>query len=731
MTKELQNFDLERIIFRSSKWLILCLISLVIFHAPIFCEEASPPEQVEITELSSDWWEAFDSDKGEELHKRIAGLLESVQSAVTGLSDGNKKRGEELLKSISFNFQDYEKIKNQPLPAPSPTPAIAASYTIEKLIDLNNQLQKKSIDLQAKSEARAGLQQQLSLLQSKLDTVRQKFEGAEVRSEDKILLALEKISLRAAKAVAKAKFDISSKSLVAETQRLNELQEEITAAKNRLVSTPNEVSQLQQEINPAKAVWEESRRQREAKGTEVARLYVEDSTEETKTQNQKFTLQFIEYSLKEVQAYNNFIKAELLYNLAYLLTQPSEINPDTLNKSMKDWRSLVTSFQSNTNKWFTQSEQIVRRSAELMSLGDTEGGEKFAQKKIALQNNVDLGQKNLSSIQGLKKEIDESVFLLDVVNAKSAAIEGGRAKWLRGIGDFFGDTITFIKEKLGQSLFEIRDHPVTILGVFQFFLIMFAAWWISTILTRTIDQFAKIRKGFRKAVVYRLNRLLHYIILVVGLLVALTSIGFDFSNLIIIAGALGVGLGFGLQTIFNNFISGIIILFQSHLRVGDYVELDENTRGEIREINVRSTLIMTNDGLEVVIPNSQMLSNKIINWTLRDPYRRVFVPFSVAYGSDIDQVAKVIIEMAKEQTSTLQKIGVPEPRVYLSKFGDNSLEMELVVWVSEKWTRRMRLTKSNYLWGIEKTLKKYGFVIPFPQRDIHIIGEEKGKKKSS
>ncbi|MFQ5730086.1 MAG: mechanosensitive ion channel family protein, partial [Waddliaceae bacterium] len=401
-----------------------------------------------------------------------------------------------------------------------------------------------------------------------------------------------------------------------------------------------------------------------------------------------------------------------------------------LNQSIKTWNTQLANFTQSLQEWFEQSGRIVQRSAELISLGDQEKEKPIYPRSEILQKNIELGQKNLLIIQGLGKEIDESLFLLGVVNEKSAALQGKGVQWLRIAGNFFYDALAGIKEKLGKTLFYIRNQPVTILSLFQFFLIVFVSWWISKILTRTINKIVRRRKGVRKAVIYRLNRLLHYVILVVGLLIALTMIGFDFSNLIIIAGALGVGLGFGLQSIFNNFISGIIILFQSHIKVGDYVELDNGIRGEIREINVRSTVISTNDGIEVLVPNSEMLSNRIINWTLRDPYRRVHVPFSVAYGSDIDEVARVIIEATNKVPSTLQKIGVPEPRVFLSKFGDNSLEMELVVWVNEKWTRRSNKTLSHYLWAIEKALRKHGFVIPFPQRDLHIIGAAKKKGKS-
>ena len=205
-------------------------------------------------------------------------------------------------------------------------------------------------------------------------------------------------------------------------------------------------------------------------------------------------------------------------------------------------------------------------------------------------------------------------------------------------------------------------------------------------------------------------------------------IGFDFSSLVLIAGALGVGLGFGMQNIFNNFISGIIILFQSHLKVGDYIELDPTDadtglRGEIREINVRSTVVATNDGTEVIVPNSEMVSNRIVNWTLRDPYRRIHIPFSIAYGTDIEKVTQIVVEAAKKVPSTLKRIGVREPQIFMMSLSDHGIEMELVVWLDEKWTRRNRNTRSQYLFAIEKTFRENGIKIPPQRRDIRLREE--------
>jgi small-conductance mechanosensitive channel len=201
---------------------------------------------------------------------------------------------------------------------------------------------------------------------------------------------------------------------------------------------------------------------------------------------------------------------------------------------------------------------------------------------------------------------------------------------------------------------------------------------------------------------------------------ALSSIGLNFRNLALVAGALSVGIGFGLQSIVNNFVSGLIILFEHSLRVGDYIELDTGLTGTVKAINVRSTLINTNDNIDIVVPNSEFVSTRLTNWTLGERILRVRIPFGVAYGSDKDLVKKAALEAAAEVSYTLTHMKGREPDVWLVEYGDNSLNFLLLVWVNRQGARRPTRTRSTYLWALETKLTEYGIEIPFPQRDLHL-----------
>jgi small-conductance mechanosensitive channel len=221
--------------------------------------------------------------------------------------------------------------------------------------------------------------------------------------------------------------------------------------------------------------------------------------------------------------------------------------------------------------------------------------------------------------------------------------------------------------------------------------------------------------------VYTIGRLSHYLIIFVGLMIGLSSVGVDFTNFALVAGALSIGIGFGLQSIVNNFVSGIIILFERSLKVGDYVELGTGVSGVVREINVRSTRINTNENVDVIVPNSNFISSDVINWTLQEHFVRFHVPFGVAYGVDKEHVREVVLEAAKRLPFGLTGVSGKDADVWLVKYGENRMEMELVVWVSASAVKRPATVKAKYLWAIDTALQRNDIPVPLPQRDLHLV----------
>ena len=170
----------------------------------------------------------------------------------------------------------------------------------------------------------------------------------------------------------------------------------------------------------------------------------------------------------------------------------------------------------------------------------------------------------------------------------------------------------------------------------------------------------------------------------------------------------------------SNFVAGLIILFEKSLKVGDFVELESGVTGEVKEINMRSTLVTTNDNVDIVVPNSEFVNGRVTNWTMREAYRRVRVPFGVAYGTDKDLVKKAALEAASLVSFTLTAHGPREPQVWFVEFGDSSLNFELVVWLQPDAVKRPAAVHAKYLWAIDDKLREYKIEVPFPQRDLHL-----------
>jgi small-conductance mechanosensitive channel len=267
----------------------------------------------------------------------------------------------------------------------------------------------------------------------------------------------------------------------------------------------------------------------------------------------------------------------------------------------------------------------------------------------------------------------------------------------------------------GFEIGAIRIVPLQLgIGLLSFALFLAAMRWLKREVLPGWVARTRLDRGGREAVV----TLTGYVGIILATLVGLSLAGFSLTNLAIVAGALSVGIGFGLQNIVNNFVSGIILLFERPIRTGDWV-VAGNVEGYVRRISIRSTLIETFDRADVIVPNSALISNNVTNWMLRDTWGRLTVPIGVAYGSDVDRVTEVLLNVAREHPLVMvDDKRVSPPLVLFRNFGDSSLNFELRCFIREIQKRLVTLSELNY--AIEKKLRQAGIEIPFPQRDIHL-----------
>jgi len=227
--------------------------------------------------------------------------------------------------------------------------------------------------------------------------------------------------------------------------------------------------------------------------------------------------------------------------------------------------------------------------------------------------------------------------------------------------------------------------------------------------------------------IYIFEKLTTYGLVVFGVIAAFSTLGLDLSSFTLFAGALGVGLGFGMQGIVKEFISGLILLFDKLIRIGDYIELQTGERGVVAEIGPRATRIRNNDDLDVLIPNSRLIEAPVTNWTHQNGARRMHIPFRVAYGVDKEAVRAAVLRAAHAVPFTMKDTSARKTQVWLIGFGDSGLSFELVVWPAVEAVKRPNATHAAYTWAIEDALRAGGFEVPLPQREMRVrsvFGEE-------
>jgi small-conductance mechanosensitive channel len=277
-----------------------------------------------------------------------------------------------------------------------------------------------------------------------------------------------------------------------------------------------------------------------------------------------------------------------------------------------------------------------------------------------------------------------------------------------------------LNEILGFRLIDASGIQVTVGTLLAGILILVAVWVLTRIVGRAFLRYGARNQSTHHALAYTASRITNYLLLIVGVLVALAVAGVPMSKFGLFVGALGVGLGFGLQTIFNNFVSGLIILFERNLKVGDFVELASGVHGTVRDIQIRATRITTNDNIDILVPNSEFVSAQLVNWTLREASRRLHVPFKVAYGTDKAMVQKAGLEAAAAVPFTQSLDGLRAPQVWLMAFDEYSMSFALVVWLTADATKRVRGVLAAYNWALHDALEKYGIEIPVPQREVRV-----------
>jgi small-conductance mechanosensitive channel len=273
-----------------------------------------------------------------------------------------------------------------------------------------------------------------------------------------------------------------------------------------------------------------------------------------------------------------------------------------------------------------------------------------------------------------------------------------------------GSAILGVSLKRGSISISIED-------ILAFGLTVLAAYLLSAFIRFILREEVYPRRGVPRGLSYAYSRLIHYIILAVGFLVGLGVLGMDLTRVTVMAGAFGVGIGFGLQNVVNNFVCGLILLFERPVHMGDIIEVGD-LQGEVRRIGIRASTVRTYQGADIIVPNAQFITASVTNWTFSDQLRRIDLPVGVNYGAAPQAVIEVLEKTAQAHAAVLKN---PPPQGLFMGYGDSSINFELRAWtaMSGNWA----VIRSELASAVYDAVYSAGMSFPFPQREVRVLGD--------
>lgn len=671
-----------------------------------------PPNPLSLT---TDFFTYFETDDKEALNTRIKKTIEAIGALHESILENSQRETLMVVNKIALNLEALARLKEEKEGKVRPR-LYRTSYTFEDIETLLNNDAKttdREINLLKEKSSLTSLRKKI---ERHIDSQMAAYLKMGENTQEKLILGLQIFAHTASLAVMKEKERVLNEKIEADLKKTEEFKREKIFAFEHLENPPGLLTGLKKEIESQNELL---------KMRELGSLHAELSAttlfgDSDKEQSEGYlSIQKAIHAEAEVALLNLKI-LELLAKKQIVLEVTGDNSPIDMDEIIA-WKRQMEEIASEKELWNAKTEVELERVGRLgFALDDQSikaSSNPLATLAIARYHEV---QESLNLIAALDKK-------LMFVNALTDYADKHLKKNLTPIEAIAGNTkrafddcCSTVDGWLHLSLFKIASVPITLMSLLEALMILGGAYFISWFLRAMIRRLIKDKSSFSHSNLFIVDRLLHYLILTVGLAFALLSAGLEISSIFWVLGALSVGIGFGLQTIVNNFASSLILLFSRSIKVQDYIQLESGEYGQVIDISVQSTIVRTSEGIEIVIPNSQLISAKFMNWTMNDPYKRLHVPFNVAYGTDKELVEKAAIEAALKVPATINNHPHLEgPSASLKAFGASSLDFELDVWVNLfSGKGEHGSLQSSYLWELETALNKHGITIPFPQCDV-------------
>lgn len=478
------------------------------------------------------------------------------------------------------------------------------------------------------------------------------------------------------------------------------------------------------------------------------RKSIERITEDEKPKLLSYQLQFAYYKLQQKNIESKIVllknhHEEIINSLIKSLSSLTCKNTQSFNKTLAQYNEAIDevvkekiSQQLLLEKALMEGDAKVELITEKIETANKKHQE-IVTKKIQIQNQQSICMIKEKNSKGFYKSIkDAELIASTITTSENKIIYLEQINIIKEISKvkfgatklFFGDTFQETKkmlvtfhEFLVSPLFIFNERPISLWSLFKAMILILFGFLLGSLYKRWIVNMSRRWTELSMMSIRLASNIGYYLIVFIFFIIAISSLGIDMSSISLIAGALSIGIGFGLQTVVSNLIAGIILMFERTIRIGDTVEISDVLVGTVTDMRIRSTTIKTFDNIDIVVPNSSFIQNNVINWTLEDRVRRLHIPFSVAYDTEVDDVKKAVLGYLEESSLYyIRNNDDRKPDIRMTQMNSSSVDFELLVWV--EWDVKLQKIsfKSDFLILIYNALRANNIKIPFPQLDVYM-----------
>lgn len=664
--------------------------------------------------LHPQWWYYFHVE-GEELNKRIQATNHLLQEVYASLPIEDKGEAYSLIEKISNNLNALPHVKAPSDPSQAGSRPFLKSYNLEKQLELYKQIRKIKNDIKSENDHFIEAKARLSKVQKNSDNLMVLYLGQTQPSTRKLLNGLEIMNYQTNIAIGIENLKVIAFRVKEMTNRLNKLEEELVYSNDRLDVKEFDLVELEKNMLMHEQELENSQKKLTIAETNLIGIFNDNNND--RSHHHILEQQLLQAAVSRAYDWAKLAFHTFKYNLIMHLNGHFEEKSD-FRHSLEKWKEEIDSLSQQVHDWkksaLKDQDRIRHEYTALIAL-EKQDSRQLKNNQTQRQNNLTI----LSVLELLEEEISNTDWLINSLDMHFKKNSSFLINWWVDFYNFTAKTWAHLLLAMNYSLFKVKGVPITLLGIVKIILIILFSYWISLAVRSALISFGKQRGDINEATLYTLGGLARYLILLLGLIVALCSIGLDMNSFVFLAGALMFGISFGLQSIANNFFCGLRILFEGKLKIGDYIELHSGHKGKVCEIHIQNTVVSTNDGQRVIVPNSELISNTLVNWAKQSiDYRRLHIPFAVAVETDKELVRKVVVEAAKKVPCLLNHPEYSEPQVWLVNFDSYGLYFELVVWINYKAEAFSDSKEADFLWEIETALRECNIKSPTNLLDL-------------